>query len=260
MTPHEGSLILRSTHRAGDAAWLAVADVVEVAERLDVVYRLVGGNSVALLVNHHGVADVVPPRETADADVGVPFEVCGDVRLLPALTGAGYERTAGNRFERSVGDRRLVIDILAPSYTGTLLSNQPHGELVVDEIPGLLDALHLPATRVHAEVVLTDGAAMTIDVALPDVRAALIMKAYSYAGRLSANDAVDVWRLLEAANAEGLTADDWPATAGGGDAAVLLHQHFASPAGAGPRRGTSDRGVHARIRALTHRVVPSPAG
>ncbi len=62
----------------------------------------------------------MPPRETADADVGVPFEVCGDVRLLPALTATGHERTAGNRFERSVGDRRLVIDILARSYTGTL--------------------------------------------------------------------------------------------------------------------------------------------
>jgi hypothetical protein len=68
----------------------------------------------------------------------VSFEVCADPRLVPALNALGYDRHSGNRFIRTQGTRPLVIDVLAPSYLGRLMSNQPHGDLVVDEIPGLL--------------------------------------------------------------------------------------------------------------------------
>lgn len=135
---------LASTSNAEDAAWLAVADVAAVATDLGIDYRLIGGNSVALLVRVHDAATQVPDRATADADMGVSFEVCADPRLVPALTALGYDRQSGNRFIRTQGTRALVIDVLAPSYLGRLMSNQPHGDLVVDEIPGLLDALRLP--------------------------------------------------------------------------------------------------------------------
>jgi hypothetical protein len=73
--------------------------------------------------------------------MGVSLEVCADPRLVPALTALVYDRQSGNRFIRTVDTRALVIDVLAPSYLGRLMSNQTHGDLVVDEIPGLLDAL-----------------------------------------------------------------------------------------------------------------------
>jgi hypothetical protein len=43
---------LASTSNAEDAAWLAVADVAAVAD-LGIDYRLIGGNSVGLLVRVH---------------------------------------------------------------------------------------------------------------------------------------------------------------------------------------------------------------
>jgi len=249
---------LASNSNAEDAAWLAVADVAAVATDLNIDYRLIGGNSVALLVHVHNATTQVPARATADADMGASFEVCSDPRLVPALTALGYDRQSGNRFIRSQGTRALVIDVLAPSYLGRLRSNQTHGDLVVDEIPGLLDALRLPSVHVAASVNLTDTTRLDVHVPLPDVRAALVMKAHAYAGRLSDNDALDIWRLLQSASNAGYTAADWPTGSTARDAAVLLHRHFAAPSSSGPRRATPNRTNQARIRALIVEVVPNP--
>jgi hypothetical protein len=91
-----------------------------------------------------------------------------------------------------------VIDVLAPSYEGVLISNQKHGQIVVDEIPGLHTALHEPATVVDVTAVLTDGTEVQATLHLPDVAAALTMKAHAYRGRLAKSDAIDIHRLLEA--------------------------------------------------------------
>jgi hypothetical protein len=225
---------LTSTSNAEDAAWLAVADVATLATNLGTDYRLIGGNSVALLVLVHDAATQVPDRATADADMGASFEVCADPRLVPALTVLGYDRQSGNRFIRTQGLRTLIIDVLAPSYLGRLMSNQRHGDLVLDEIPGLLDALRLPPVHVSALAILTDTSHLEVHVHLPDVRAALVMKAHAYAGRLSDNDALDIWRLLQSAVNAGHTAADWPTGSTARDAATLLHRHFGAPNSGGP--------------------------
>ncbi len=53
-------ILLASTGRASDAAFLAASDVAEIATELGVSYRLVGGNAVTLLVAVHGVTELVP--------------------------------------------------------------------------------------------------------------------------------------------------------------------------------------------------------
>ena len=88
--PHHVALAWASN--AEDAAWLAVADVAGVATDLGIDYRLIGGKSVALLVQVHDAATQVPGPATADADKGASFEVCADARLVPALTVLGYDR------------------------------------------------------------------------------------------------------------------------------------------------------------------------
>jgi hypothetical protein len=201
----------------------------------------------------------VPDRATADADMGVSFEVCADPRLVPALTALGYDRQSGNRFLRTQGTRPLVIDVLAPSYLGRLMSNQPHGDLVVDEIPGLLDALRLPPVHVAARAILTDTTQVDVRVPLPDVRAALVMKAHAYAGRLGDNEALDIWRLLQSAANAGHIAADWPTGSTARAAAMLLHRHFGAPNSGGSRLATPNRTNQARIRALVaHIVQPHP--
>lgn len=69
------ALTLTSPSRATDAGWLAAADIAAITRALDVPYRLVGGLAVTLLVHAHDAAGVAPARETADADLGVPFHV-----------------------------------------------------------------------------------------------------------------------------------------------------------------------------------------
>ena len=84
MTP-DGALELLSTSRATDGAWLAAADIAAIADSLGAEYRLVGGNAVTLLTHVHGVSGSVPEREAADADMGVPMQVCADPSLAAAL-------------------------------------------------------------------------------------------------------------------------------------------------------------------------------
>jgi len=244
-------LALTSASRATDAGWLAAADIASVAARLGASYRLVGGLAVTLLVHHHGAEEFAPQRETADADMGVPFDVCGDDRLVPALRSAGYEQTEGNRFTRRDADRELVIDVLAPSYVGRMLSNQPHGDLVMDEVPGLHVALLEPATEVVIKARLTDGNEVGATLLLPDVAAALVMKAHAYQGRNAASDAVDIHRLLEAANLAGRTARDWPVKREARDAAQVLHRMFGSL-----RHNRHLGRTGPRVRLLLKRVVP----
>ena len=80
---------------------------------------------------------------------------------MPALIALGYDRQSGNRFIRTQGSRALAIDVLAPSYLGRLMSNQAHGYLVVDEVPGLLDALLLPPLNVAARAIVCAGVRLT---------------------------------------------------------------------------------------------------
>ena len=71
-------LDLRSPSAATDSAWVAASDVAELARRLGIPYRLVGGIAVTLLTHVHGADDRAPDRETADADMGVPRQVLAD--------------------------------------------------------------------------------------------------------------------------------------------------------------------------------------
>lgn len=255
--PDRYGVTLSSTSRATDAGYRAATDMAEIARRLGVAYRLVGGNAVSLLTAVHDVGGLVPARDTADADFAAHYDVVGDPRLPAALTEQGYRQVAGNRFTRidlASGDE-LAVDVLAPSFTSRLRANRPHGSLLVDEVPGVAFALARPATVVAAEVVLTSGPPLRTELHLPDVVAALCLKAYAYAGRWQRRDALDVWRLLEAAHAAGARAADWPTSATPRDAAAILRRHFGRPASQGPPDASAVTAQQARIRALVAEVV-----
>ncbi|WP_163541166.1 hypothetical protein [Occultella kanbiaonis] len=244
-----------SPSAATDAAWLAAADIATIASTLDVKYRLVGGIAVTLLTHNYGVQDQVDGRETADADMGVPTEVCGDDRLPVAILGLGYEREGGNRFVRSDGDRNLTIDVLAPSPTLRLESNQAFGKLSVDLIPGLTTALRLEPVQVNINAHLQDGASVAMTLALPHVIGALTLKAFAFDGRLQPSDALDIWRLLVAADAAGITAADWPTAGDGKRAGVLLHEHFGRANSITLRRALPSTADQAKMRLVLRDVV-----
>lgn len=229
---------LTSAGRAQDGALLAAADVASIA-----------------------AADRVPARETADADFGVPYELAAAPQLLSELRAHGYEQASGNRFVRTeevpgaLSALDLVIDILTPSYTGRLESNQPRGDLVVDEVPGLQLALARPGVHVRAAADLTTGQSAEMDLVLPDPLSALCLKAYAYRGRMSDRDALDVWRLLEVAREAGTTPADWSGQGARRDAQQQIIRSFGRAGAPGTTRATSSRAEQARIRALVAAVV-----
>ncbi|MER7457490.1 hypothetical protein [Micromonospora sp. NPDC126480] len=254
-------VFVTSTSRAADAGFLTLADLSQITTSLDLDYRIVGGHMVTLLVALHGVSAQVPLRETADADFAALPTVIADPRLPAALIERGYRsREAANRFTRDADDPdgrlSLVIDILAPSYQGALVPNQRHGDLVVDEVPGLVFALHRPAELLDVHVRLTSGEGLRLRLALPDVTSALCLKALAYRGRFAAKDAVDLWRLIHAAYAAGLRAADWPVSVTGRQAADVLHRFFGTPAAAGLKQMSTNPADRTRMQALVRQVVP----
>lgn len=214
---------------------------------------------MTLLVAAHGATSLVPDRETADADFGAPPEVVADPRLVDALLRRGYVAERSNRFirphEASKGEPlQLAIDVLAPSRDHRLRSNQPYGDLYVDEIPGLRLALARPAVKVELNVALTSRARLRVALLLPDLVSAICMKAYAYQDRAKSGDSHDLWRLLEAGHVAGLSADDWPSGATGTDAATRLRRHLGRP-GAPGLRDIADAKARARVVAIVNELV-----
>lgn len=249
-----------STSRASNAGYLTLADLSAIAAELDIDYRIIGGHMVTLLVAAYGVTDQVPMRETADADFAALPAVIADPRLPVALTGYGYlPQSAANRFVRGHADARgpleLVVDILAPSYLGTLVPNQRHGDLVVDEVPGLPFALSRPSVVVDLQVRLTSGDDLAMRLALPDLPSALCLKALAYRGRFAAKDATDLWRLLNAGYAAGLSESAWPGGVTGRQAAQVLHRFFGTPGATGLGQVSASASERTRMRALVRRIV-----
>jgi hypothetical protein len=166
-----GSVVIGSTSLAQDAAYLAMADAVAAANRIGVEYRIIGGQMVSVHVAASG-ADA-PPRMTGDTDLGLEATLLADNRLLEGLRAVGYALVAGNRLERDDGTRAIDDDVLGLRYA---LSRDP---LLVD-----------------LQVRLTTGTLVELRPAVPDLAAAICLKALAFQARAAPRDAVDVWRLL----------------------------------------------------------------
>lgn len=128
---------------------------------------------------------------------------------------------------------------------------------MVDEVPGLFLALARPGTSVTVEVTFTSGHQLAIDLMLPDVVSALCLKASAWDGRFTDRDAVDLWRLLEAAYAAGVTADAWLRGAAATSAAEVLRRCFGRPGAPGLMKATTSKATRTRIVALVRQVVGS---
>jgi len=250
-------LVLLSGSRAQDAGYAALADVATITERLGADYRLIGGHMVSMLVALHQVTGV-PARETVDADLGAEYCVAADPRLVETLQELGYVRPgAANRFVRPLSDGlEATIDVLVPSYTGRHEPNQKHGDLVVDEVPGLSYALAVTPVRVAADIQLTTGRCIRATILVPAPLPALALKLLSYGSRYATKDSEDVWRLLAVCHAAGIGPGDWARSSVTLRDAALVLSRFATINSPALREITSDRTTRTRIRALAAAVGP----
>lgn len=244
-------LELRASSSAEEAGYRALADIAVLAARTGLDYRIVGGQMVSL---HVAIAGVAEPtfRLTLDADLGVAPMTARDPQLVVGLRDLGYDTIeSANRFTRRTEEGlQLIIDILAPSYGSQMLTNQVHGDLTLDEIPGLNLALARAGEQVEIGVSLRSGEALELITVIPEPLSALCLKLMAWNSRHAAKDALDVWRMLRVFR---VRIPDPPPWSGKGvqlDGERALRAGFVAPAGGGARAATDNRSDQAEIRAL----------
>jgi hypothetical protein len=253
-------ILFPSESLATDGGLIAITDVSEAMTEtgLESDYRVVGGIAVMLHVLRTG-ADI-PIRSTGDADYGVPPRVLTEGKLVREIERRGYAKTEGNRWERQIDDERTAtVDLLIPAYTSRARSSRQVGEVNTTEVPGLAEAFLAEPCVVDAEFILTDGEHLSARVLLPDSKSMILLKAGARRVRNEDRDATDLWRCLEVANADGVTATDFtsPDVAqirdlfqrelGRGGAALAVITRDLSPEAAGQ--------TATRIQALLARIV-----
>lgn len=203
-------ILLLSESQATDGGLIAITDVSEAMRDagLEFGYRVVGGIAVMLHVLHTGVDIAI--RSTGDADYGVPLRVLTEGHLVEEIEKRGYTKTEGNRWERRVDDARTAtVDLLVPAYTSRARSSRQVGEVNTTEVPGLAEAFLSEPCVIDAEFVLTSGDHLNARVVLPDSKSMILLKTGARSVRNEDRDATDLWRCLEVANADGVTAADF---------------------------------------------------
>jgi hypothetical protein len=151
----------------------------------------------------------------------------------------------------------LRSTLLVPACTPRIRHDRPIGELFVDEVPGLSCAVACDPLLASLRVRLTSETYVDMTPHVPDAVAALGLKALAFAARLEKRDAVDVSRMLEDVNADGVTATVWPARATLREVAERPRRAFLPATGIGFRAASKVPAQQARIRALVARVVPA---
>lgn len=206
-------LVLKATSVADDLGYVALTDLAGLLE--EDTYRIIGGHMVTALVARWALgADLY--RETGDTDLGIPPVVVREARIVARLRDLGYRPIAGNRFARQLDDlpvavgegeteRRAIIDILVPAYTGRVRDNRRITEdLVTTEVPGLASAIQRSPVVLQLELIRLNGERSDVELAFPDEVAALGLKAHATRVRSKGTDVVDLWRCLEVGFAAGL--------------------------------------------------------
>jgi hypothetical protein len=204
-----------------------------------------------------GVQHQVPERETADADAGVPrslTDLDALTALVERLAARHYEQVSGDRFERSADG--AIIDLLIPSFTSRRHHNVEVGPLVATEAGGLAYALGQPPTLATVTATLTDGQALDpFDIPLPSLPAAIAIKAHAWSDRRAGSDALDLARLLYAADVTGLGPDDFSESVTLREASEILRRAFRLASGAGTTAAYHDPTDRAELAALCLRVL-----
>lgn len=276
-TPPLNRLQLGAVSVAEDLGYVALTDLSTVLSADgETKHRVIGGHMVTALIHRWGLG-VDLQRQTGDADVGVPPVAVRDPTLIDRLLLLGYERRAGNRFGRPMGDVPIggaepprsgpvpeaAIDILVPTYRSSVRTDRRFGKhLVTTEVPGLATAFQRPSVPMSFSFRRLNGGVASAHLVFPDEVSAIVLKAFATKIRAKETDVSDVWRCLEVAFAARVPPADF-AVGEPAEAAAIVRSLFARrdgramrcligehslPSAAADRRFT-------RIRALMARVL-----
>lgn len=161
-----------------------------------------------MLLHQQRLSIDLPLRATGDADFGLTPYLLREPELVAAIEERGYRKVLGNRWERPIDATRVAsVDLLVPTYRSRARHTVRVGDVVTTEVPGLAEALRRPGIEADVEIVLTNGTTIGAYVLLPDAASTLGLKTWARTVRQESRDAEDLWRCLEIALAEGVTAE-----------------------------------------------------
>ena len=190
-------IFIDAASNAADLGLRALSDLAAAAAGYE--YRVIGGHMVHILSHVYPTVEATQ-RATVDADAGISTEVAGGPDLDKGLRDRGYTRVNGNRWEAPSGDpdNPLAVDLLVPSSSGKkletkILGEDEHG---FDAIPGLELALSSTPINVTVHARLHSGTSETFEVCVPDVEAAVVLKALAWDSRYAPKDIEDLSSLI----------------------------------------------------------------
>ncbi len=156
----------------------------------------------------------------------------------------------------------MQVDLLIPY--GTVGEPEIVNGRGFDAIPGLSFALSAEPVRIDATVLLLGGKDLRFTVPVPDVEAALVLKALAWNSRAAEKDLTDISSLLEILNLHKAAMPAWgfaqPRLAAQGqrkDAALALHR-IVELNKRGRLHPDKSRATPARIAALIREHIPAP--
>jgi hypothetical protein len=261
---------------ADDLGYVALADIARVLDTQTADYRIIGGLMVTALACRWDLGASLY-RETLDADLGVPPIVARDLDIPARLKAAGYQQTAGDRFEKPVPDipagisgavpsaYHAAIDVLVPAYTSRPRQNKKVGPgLVTTEVPGLNLALARAPVELALDLQRLNADPMSVQLLFADEVSALTLKALATTVRIKPTDITDIWRCLEICLAAEVHAKMFSRGVAAKGAAIV-RELFSSQNGPSMRALTNQQQLsqdaanqlYTRIRALITRLLPS---
>lgn len=194
-----------STSKAADLGYRALADVAAAAQGHD--YRIIGGHMVQLLLHAYPTPEATE-RTTADADAGINRATAASQSLHGALIARGYRAEVGNRYVREEwGGGVREVDLLVPDGKAgepTIINGRGF-----DAVPGLRFAFANTALQIPAIVHMNDGTDIEFTSEVPDVEAAIVLKALAWKSRGADKDASDILTLLEIVHLHKATLTRW---------------------------------------------------
>lgn len=206
-------LSLHSASNADDLGYLGQQAVSQAARDGD--FLLVGGHMVRLLCAVYPTPRVVL-RSTIDADAAVEnVEVARSAALN--LVDHDFTKVRGNVYTLDAGTHgRVEVNLLLPRFDHNkgVKPLQVKGVGQVDSLPELGFAMNAPALELELDVALVDGRPLEYRTRIPDLEAAVVLKAHAWRERLSGKDLADLYTLLEIREAHPdiewrLDVEDW---------------------------------------------------
>lgn len=190
-------ITVHSTSRADDLGYLG-QDAVWQAVGEGGKFLVVGGHMVRLLLHVYPTAQAAP-RSTLDADAAIgSVEVLGPV--VDSLLQQQFTKESANFYTRTVEEGRQVeINLLLPrtGHAAGIRSQNVPGIGRIDTLPELSFAMDQSPLELDVTAELSDRQTLAYRTRIPDLEAAVVLKAHSWENRRATKDLADLASLLE---------------------------------------------------------------